>query len=76
MKQSMNVLALIRNEQRYIFMYDDSSVTEILSRLSASAADPELDFTWYDAAMLSQRVRKLNEDYVSDPEQDQFPFAA
>ena len=76
MKQSMNVLALIRNEQRFIFVYDDSSVTEVLSRLSASAADPELDFTWYDAAMLSQRVRRLNEDRFTDFEQDQYPFAA
>ena len=61
MTMSVNVLALIRDEHRYIFLYDDQSVREVLRHLSASASDPELDFTWYDAALLSQRVRKMSE---------------
>jgi len=74
MSRSMNVLALIRNGHRYVFVYDDNSVSEVLSRLSASARDPELDFTWYDAAMLSQRARKMAEE--RETVQDQWPFAA
>ena len=62
MNQSMNVLALIRDGHRYILLYDDTSVSEVLSRLSASARDPELEFTWYDAAMLSQRVRRMADE--------------
>ncbi len=66
MNHSMNVLALIRDGHRYIFLYDDKSVSEVLSRLSASARDPELEFTWYDAAMLSQRVRRMAEEHEAD----------
>lgn len=66
---SVNVLALVRDEHRYVFLYDDHSIREVLSRLSASAADPELDFTWYDAAVLSQRVRRMAEQREFDREQ-------
>ncbi|MCH2213002.1 MAG: hypothetical protein MK110_16990 [Fuerstiella sp.] len=62
MTTSMNVLLLVRDEHRYVFLYDDNSVEEVLSRLSASASDPELEFSWWDAAMLSQRVRKMAEE--------------
>ena len=73
MTMSVNVLALIRDEHRYIFLYDDQSVREVLSHLSASASDPELDFTWYDAAILSQRVRKMSE--LPDANIDETPSA-
>lgn len=61
MSRAVNVLALVRDGQRYVFLYDDHSVETVLSKLSEFASDPELDFTWYDAAMLSQRVRHLQE---------------
>jgi len=59
MSRAVNVLALVRDGQRYVFMYDDNSVETVLAQLAEFANDPELDFTWYDAAMLSQRVRHL-----------------
>jgi len=74
MTKSVNVLALVRDEHRYVFLYDDHSVCEVLSRLSASASDPELEFTWYDAAVLSQRVRKMAEQRHLD--MNETPFAA
>jgi len=70
----MNVLALVRDKHRYVFLYDDHSIREVLSRLSASASDPELDFTWYDAAVLSQRVRRMAEQ--SEFDCDETSFAA
>lgn len=57
----INVLCLIKGEQRFVFLYDDESTDEMLKVLGRHAADPELDFTWYDAAVLSQRVRALRE---------------
>jgi len=66
MTTSVNVLALVRDEHRYVFLYDDRSIQTVLGRLSASASDPELDFTWYDAAVLSQRVRKMAEQRQFD----------
>lgn len=65
-QQGINVLALIKGEERYVFLYDDASANQILQTLGRYAADPELSFSWYDAAMLSQRVRQLRSEVV-DP---------
>lgn len=57
--QGINVLALVKDGERYVFLYDDNSVSQVLQTLGRYAADPELSFSWYDAAVLSQRVRHL-----------------
>jgi len=56
--QSINVLALVKGNERYVFLYDDESRAETLRTLGRFASHPELSFTWYDAACLSQRVRQ------------------
>jgi hypothetical protein len=55
--QDINVLALVKGEERYIFLYDDDSRAEALRTLGRFASDHELSFSWYDAAVLSQKVR-------------------
>ena len=57
-EQDINVLALVKGEERYVFLYDDSSKAETLRVLGRFASNPELSMTWYDAAVLSQKVRK------------------
>lgn len=59
--QGINVLALLKDGERYVFLYDDRSADQLLQTLGQYAADPELNFSWYDAAVLSQRVRSLRE---------------
>lgn len=54
----INVLALIKGKERYIFLYDDSQRAEALRMLGRHASNPELSFNWYDAAVLSQRIRQ------------------
>jgi len=70
MKRTINVLALVKDSERYIFLYDDSSesTAEVLRTLGRYAADQNLSFTWYDAAILSQKVRKLQEQAANDAE--------
>jgi hypothetical protein len=53
----INVLALVKGRERYIFLYEDSQRAEALRILGRFASNPELSFTWYDAAVLSQKVR-------------------
>lgn len=62
MKQQMNVVALVKDEERYVFLYDDVSSSQMLQTLGQYAADKELSFTWYDAAVMSQKVRKLKRE--------------
>jgi hypothetical protein len=54
----INVLALIKGNERYIFLYDDSQRAEALRMLGRHASNPELSFSWYDAAVLSQKIRQ------------------
>jgi hypothetical protein len=53
----INVLALVKGRERYIFLYEDSQRAEALRVLGRFASNPQLSFTWYDAAVLSQKVR-------------------
>jgi hypothetical protein len=61
MHSSVNVLALVKDGERYVFLYDEASIPTLLQTLGRYAADPELSFSWYDAAVLSQKVRKLQQ---------------
>jgi hypothetical protein len=56
--QDINVLALVKGEERYIFLYDDSKRAECLRALGRFASNSELSFTWFDAAVLSQKLRQ------------------
>jgi hypothetical protein len=61
MPKHVNVLALLKDGERYVFLYDDQSLPQLLQTLGRYAADPELSFSWYDAAVLSQKVRRLQQ---------------
>ena len=65
MQREMNVLALVKNSERYVFLYDDDSTESVLQKLGQYAADEELSFSWYDAAVLSQKVRRLKEETIA-----------
>jgi len=67
MQRGINVLALIKGEERYVFLYDDDSADRLLHTLGEYAADPELSFSWYDAAVMSQRIAKMRADAQSTP---------
>jgi hypothetical protein len=57
MDREINVLALVKGEERFIFLFDDENRDETLRQLARFASNPELDFSWYDAAMLSRKIR-------------------
>jgi hypothetical protein len=65
MSQDINVLALVKGAERYVFLYDDASRAETLRTLGRYASNPDLSFTWYDAAVLSQKIRQDSQRYVS-----------
>ncbi len=60
MTQDINVLALVKGKERYIFLFDDASRAEALRALGRYASNPDLSFTWYDAAVLSQKIRQTS----------------
>ena len=76
MERGVNVLALMKNGERYVFLYDDESSSTLLQTLGRYAGSDELSFSWYDAAILAQRVRGLIEDQESEAHPRRFPRAA
>ena len=73
MEQDINVLALVKGAERYIFLYDDSRRAETLRTLGRYASNSELSFTWYDAAVLSQKVRQTAAEASSVTPRFQLP---
>ncbi|MEZ6133869.1 MAG: hypothetical protein R3C53_03055 [Pirellulaceae bacterium] len=59
MHQEINVLAMVKGEERYVFLYDDKNRVETLRMLGRYAADPQLSFSWYDAAVMSKKIREM-----------------
>lgn len=64
MSEGVNVIALVKDAERYIFLYDDESAPTVLQTMGRFASDPELSFSWYDAAVLAQKVRKLKREHA------------
>lgn len=62
--QDINILALVKGSERYVFLYTASTRTDLFRTLGRFASNPELSFTWYDATVLSQKVR---EERKTDP---------
>ena len=57
MTQELNVLALIKGDERFIFVYDDESKESLIDDIRHSAADPAVALNWFDATVLTERVR-------------------
>jgi hypothetical protein len=55
--QDINVLALVKGSERYVFLFDDDRRADALRTFGRFASNPDLTFSWYDAAVLSQKLR-------------------
>lgn len=53
-----NLITLVRGNDRYAWIYDDESTSELLRDIGRTASNPMLNFTWYDAAKLSQLIQE------------------
>lgn len=58
MAQELNVLALIKGQERFIFIYDDDSRQKLIDTFRDQAADPRLTLTWFDALVLTKKARE------------------
>jgi len=61
-KQNRKHIALIKGSGKFIFVYDKANIEEMLRQVGKWASDPELDFTWYDAASVGQKIRESKDD--------------
>jgi hypothetical protein len=56
--QEFNVLALIKGQERFVFVYDDDSRHQLIDTFRNQAADPNLSLTWFDALVLTKKARE------------------
>ena len=54
----LNVLALIKGTEHYIFVYDDDSRAKLIDTFRDQAADPGLSLSWFDAMVLTTKARE------------------
>ena len=76
MTTEINVLALVKGNERYVFLFDDQNRVEMLRQLGRFAANPELSFTWYDAAVMSQKIRETALAQEQAPARPRFDLAS
>lgn len=58
MRREYNVLALVKGSERFVYVYDDASRDPLIDFFRDQAADPALSFSWFDAAVLTERARE------------------
>ncbi len=51
-------VTVCRDGETYLFVYTESNRTQLLRLLGEMAANPKLSFSWYDAACVSELIRR------------------
>jgi hypothetical protein len=64
------MLALVKGSERYVFLFNEKNRGELLRTLGRYASNPDLNFTWYDAAVLSQKIRQETTHSSTGPVQN------
>jgi len=59
-------LVLIKKDQRWVFRYRPGDETEVLRWLAETARDPDCDFDWFDAAVLSHQMGENMQQKLKD----------
>jgi hypothetical protein len=56
MSPAQRCLSMVKGRHRYVFRYVDGCESELLGSFVALANDPDSEFDWFDAAVLSYQL--------------------
>ncbi|MCK4341687.1 MAG: hypothetical protein KAY37_08200 [Phycisphaerae bacterium] len=57
---------MVKGEHRFVFRYEEGFESELLASFVALAGDPESEFDWFDAAVLSYQMgQQLSREFDS-----------
>lgn len=62
----LNILALIKDSERFVYVFDDESRESLVDHFQSQAADPEVVINWFDVAVLQQRAQQQVEGAAKD----------
>lgn len=63
----LNVLALFKGDERFIFVFDDESRDDVRDAIRDAAANPAVAINWSDAAVLIERAAQTAEPMAEQP---------
>jgi len=63
----LNVLALRKGNERYIYLFDDVSRTGLTDVFRDQAADPRLSLSWLDVPILTDKAREQARAAADEP---------
>jgi hypothetical protein len=66
----LNVLALIKGDEKYVFVYDDSGKDQLLDALREQAGDARLSLNWFDADVLTRKAIEQTKLHPADDVED------
>ena len=67
MAAEFNVIALIKGDERYVYVYDDDSRQELTDAFRDHAASPALSLTWFDVVVLTRKAREQVGEAIPEP---------
>ncbi|MSR48680.1 MAG: hypothetical protein EXS07_01415 [Gemmataceae bacterium] len=55
--KDFHVLALVKGEHQFVYIFDEMGWDDLVETLCQQAEDPNLELSWFDAALLSHRAK-------------------
>jgi len=66
-RRDFNVLALLKGNERYVYVYDDDSRDHLVNVFRDQAADPHLSLSWLDVGVLVRKAREQAKAAAGEP---------
>ncbi len=66
-RRDLNVLALMKGSERYVYVYDDISRADLVDAFRDDAANPRLSLSWLDVALLTAKAREQGRTAADEP---------
>jgi hypothetical protein len=71
--REFNVLALLKGNEQYVYIYDDDSRDALIDAFRDHAACPDLSLSWFDATVLTQKAREQAEASATEHAHSRLP---
>lgn len=56
MSAAERCLTIVKGRQRFVFRYPEGRESDVLASFVSLASDPDAEFDWFDAAVLSYQM--------------------
>jgi hypothetical protein len=66
-RRDLNVLALLKGGERYVYLYDDESRGRLIDVFRDDAANPRLSLSWFDVAVLTEKAGEQTKTAADEP---------